>query len=199
MKLSNLDHSKIDIVLIGCNHVSCKNVNAKQKEYVHCESDPQIDLKYCYSDLYFKKNLICVTTPEMVCPFGISNQGSNFNISLQFTNYMEDNYMKSFFDFIQNLEYKQMELLGLTEDQSDLFISQIKYDKNGKYDPNLQVKLPFSYNRFTTDIFSDNYSSIGIMNISKFSKLKCDIYLDKIWKYNDKFISKWKARIIQVL
>ena len=55
--------------------------------------------------------------------------------------------MNSFFQFIQECEYKQMELLGLDEDDSDLFISQIRQDKSGKYDPNLEVKIPFSYNR----------------------------------------------------
>ena len=41
---------------------------------------------------------------------------------LQFTNYKSDNVMNSFYDFIQNCEYKQMELLGLDETNSDLFI-----------------------------------------------------------------------------
>lgn len=199
MKLANIDHSIIDLMKIGCNHISCTNVNAKKKNYIPCQTGPLNDLKYCYSDLYFNNKSIVVTTPVMICPFGISNQGNNFNICLQFTNYTEDSEMNSFFDFIQTLEYKQMVLLGLSETDSESFISQIKYDKKGKYDPNLQVKIPFTYNRFNTDIFSDNYDSIGIMNISKFCKLKCDIYLDKIWKYNDKYISKWKARVIQVI
>ena len=33
------------------------------------------------------------------------------------------------------------EFLGLSEDDSDLFISQIKYDKQERYDPNLSVKI----------------------------------------------------------
>jgi len=112
---------------------------------------------------------------------------------------VSDPVMKSFYDFIQQCEYKQMELLGIKEDESDLFISQIKHHKQGKYDPNLEVKIPFSYNRFQCDIYSDNFSNAGIMNISKFCKLRCDIYLDKIWKYNDNYTSKWKVKMIQLL
>jgi len=112
---------------------------------------------------------------------------------------MSDPEMKSFYDFIQESEYKQMMLLGLDESESDLFITQIKHDKKGKYDPNLEIKLPFSYNRFQCDIYSDDYPSVGIMNISKFCKLQCDIYLDKVWKYNDNYVSKWKAKMIHIL
>ena len=56
----------------------------------------------------------------MICPFGVNQQGTNFKMSLQFTNYKSDPVMNSFIQFIQECEYKQMELLGLTEEDSDL-------------------------------------------------------------------------------
>jgi|TARA_B110000467_G_scaffold139695_1_gene139237 hypothetical protein len=180
--------------------MSCTNVNAKKKEYVYCVTDPRTDLKFCYSQLrHGPKQQFVVTTPPMICPFGINNQNNNFKMCLQFTNYKSDNVMNSFYEFIQTCEYKQMELLGLDESSSDLFISQIKHDAKGRYDPNLEVKIPFSYNRFNCDIYSDSYDGVGIMNISKFCKLQCDIYLDKIWKYNDNYISKWKVKMIHLL
>tara|TARA_B110001469_G_C9622835_1_gene310611 strand:+ start:542 stop:1144 length:603 start_codon:yes stop_codon:yes gene_type:complete len=200
MKLSNNYHDNISIQDLGCQHMSCKNINAKKKEYEVCEHNPLTDLKFGYSQLFYHtKSSIVVTTPVMVCPFGINSRGTNFKMCLQFTNYMSDPVMKSFYEFIQETEYKQMELLGLKEDTSDLFLSQIKHDKLERYDPNLEIKIPFSYNKFTCDIFSDNYDGVGIMNISKFSKLQCDIYLDKIWKYNDNYISKWKVKMIYLL
>ena len=61
----------------------------------------------------------------------------------------------------------------------------------------LIVKLPFVYNKYTVDIYNDNFP-ITIQNIQKFNNMKCDIYIDKIWKYNDKFICKWKAKNIYV-
>jgi hypothetical protein len=180
--------------------MSCTNVNAKKKEYVPCLTDPMTDLKFCYSQLYLNKQpQVVVTTPVMICPFGVNNQGNNFKMCLQFTNYKSDHEMNSFYEFIQTCEYKQMELLGLGGGDSGLFVSQIKYDKQQRYDPNLEVKIPFSYNRFQCDIYSDSYDGVGIMNISKFCKLQCDIYLDKIWKYNDTYISKWKVKMIHLL
>ena len=92
-----------------------------------------------------------------------------------------------------------MELLGLDEDEQDSFISQIKHDKKERYDPNLEVKIPFNYNRLQCDIYSDSFSDVNIMNINKFAKVQCDIYLDKIWKYNENFISKWKVKMIHLL
>jgi len=200
MKTCNYFHDIRKIQDLGCQHTSCTNVNAKKKEYVKCLTDPKTDLKFCYSQLFYrKKPQFVVTTPIMVCPFGISNQATNFNMCLQFTNYTSDSDMNNFYKFIQQCEYKQMELLGLQEGEEDLFISQIKHDKKERYDPNLQVKLPFSYNKFQCDIYSDDYAGVGIMNISKFCKLQCDIYLDKIWKYNDQYVSKWKAKMIHIL
>jgi len=175
-------------------------VNAKKKEYEKCKSSPKSDLKFGYSQLFYHKHpQLIVTTPPMICPFGISKYGANFKMCLQFTNYASDPIMKSFYEFMKQCEYKQMSLLGLDEDESDLFISQIKHDKKDKYDPNLEAKIPFSYNKFQCDIYSDDFSAVSIMNISKFCKLQCDIYLDKIWKYNDSYISKWKVKMIHLL
>lgn len=200
MQTCNFFHENLTIQELDCQHMSCKNVNAKKKEYEKCQSCPKDDLKYGYSQLYYKKKPhFIVTTPEMICPFGISNLGSTFQMCLQFTNYASDPTMKRFYEFIQECEYKQMQLIGLEEGEEDLFVSQIKHDKKGKYDPNLQVKLPFSYNKFQCDIYADNYDAVSIMNISKFSKMQCDIYLDKIWKYNDNYVSKWKVHMVHLL
>ena len=200
MKLTKYYHDKLNIQDLGCQHMSCKNVNAKKKEYEVCKMNPLTDLKFGYSQLFYHKQAkMMVTTPIMICPFGINSIGSNFKMCLQFTNYMSDPVMKSFYEFIQETEYKQMELLGLNEGTSDLFLSQIRHDKQERYDPNLDIKIPFSYNKFQCDIYSDDYEGVGIMNISKFSKLQCDIYLDKIWKYNDNYMSKWKVKMIHLL
>ena len=32
----------------------------------------------------------------------------------------------------------------------------------------------------------------------KFSKIFYDIYIDKIWKFNEKYICKWKVKKIQL-
>ena len=74
----------------------------------------------------------------MTCLFGVDK--NTWNMSLQFTGLKTDNEMKNFFDTIQRIELFQMKYLDLNEDETDLYNSQIKYDKKGKYDPNLSVK-----------------------------------------------------------
>ena len=120
-------------------------------------------------------------------------------MSLQFTNIKEDQMMKYFYDFIQETEFLCMKNLGLTQEDASNFISQIKQDKNNKYDPNLNIKIPFHKNMFQTDIYSENSSGLNLFNIQNFTKMRCDIYLDKIWRMNDKFYMKWKCKIIHLL
>lgn len=206
MKTCNQFQDKLNVRELVCQHMSCTNVNAKKKEFIECDSDPMSDLKYCYSQLYyFGTPQFVVTTPIMKTPFGIGglqDKGGfrhNFHLYLQFTNYKTDKDMKRFYNFIQECEYRQMELLGLTEQEAGLFSSQIKYDKQKQYDPNLATKIPFSYNQFQCDIYSDSYSAVSIMDVKKFSRVQCDIYLDKIWKYNDNYISKWKIKMIHLM
>ena len=149
---------------------------------------------------YLKNPLLYVTTPPMKCLFGIQKKGQyNFQMNLQFTNLEEDPYMKQFFEFIQNCEFSCMKHLGLTEEDADRFISQIQYDEKELYEPNLLVKLPFHYNKFSTDLYSDNSSAVNIFNINRFQKMQCDLIIDKVWRMNDKFYMKWKCKIIHMV
>ena len=135
----------------------------------------------------------------MKCLFGVQKNGFNqFQMSLQFTDLDTDTSMKYFYDFIEKTEFECMKSLGLDVDEGDRFISQIKQDKHGKYEPNLSVKLPFRYNRFETDIYSDHSSTVNILQIPSFTMIQCDIYLDKIWKMNESFYAKWKVRCIHI-
>ena len=109
---------------------------------------------YGYTQLYYHKDpFFYVTTPPMKCLFGVQKgHNSTFSMSLQFMDIETNPEMKQFYEFIQNTEFECMKLLGLTGEEEDRFISQIKRDAKGKYEPNLSVKLPFRYNRFETDI-----------------------------------------------
>ena len=132
----------------------------------------------------------------MVCPFGVNQQGSSFILNLQFTNYKENKEVHQIYDFINQLENKQIEHIGLDESNIDLYLSQIKRDKNKKYDPNLVIKIPFRYNKMDINCYNKEGDNINILNLSKFSKVKCDIYIDKIWLFNEKYICKWKLKTL---
>ena len=205
LKLNNIfcntiNRKKLQIIPYLCDDMSVKNNDKTYTKCNHkdCHKDHQ---RFGYLQLFYLKNpFLYVTTPPMKCLFGIQkNTGNQFSMSLQFTNLKEDNEMIQFFEFIQEIEFMIMEYLKLDQKDSNRFVSQIKYDKQNKYDPNLNVKLPFSYNKFETDIYSDNSSINNIFQIQNFTPMQCDIYLDKIWKMNDHFYAKWKCKIINLL
>ncbi len=199
--LKNINHEKYDINNIKFKTFICKDCTQKKKEYEVCldNSCPKSLKNFGYISLQYLNNpFIYVTTPPMICLFGLDKNSNN--MSLQFKNYKIDNTMQSFFEFIKNIEFIQMKYLDLDEnDLDDLYISQIKWDSKNKYDPNLSVKVPFKYNRYDCDIKNENYSSMNITNINNFTKMQCDIYIDNIWKWNDKFICKWKCKKIYIL
>ena len=199
-KLKNITHDLYKVDQIKYTKYLIKDCSVKKKDYVLDKSkENAVDIKNIgYVSLYYNQYpLIYVTTPVMVCLFGLDKRTKQ--MSLQFTNLESDSEMKSFFDFIENIEVNNMKNLGIDEDNYDKYINQIRYDKDRKYDPNLSVKVPFVNNRYDIDIYSDDYSLINIENICNFTKMKCDIYIDKIWKWNDVFTCKWKAKVIHLV
>lgn len=197
IKLMNIDHGKYIIDNFKYYDKDCINPNVKKKKYKDSDNKKTISNdKLAYIQIIYNNNpTIYITTPKMFCPFGLN---TNTNIlNLQFTNLSSDKNMKSFYEFIENLEYSQMAYIGLTEDNCDLYSSQIQKDKKERYDPTLICKLPFIYNKYEVDIFRDDYP-ITIKGIQKYMNLICDIYIDKIWKYNEKYICKWKVKNIYV-
>ena len=195
-KLRNIDHGKYKLEDI--NYISYICTDVKKKKYKQDNTIPKDNDRLSHIDIFYGYNTILeLTTPEMIIPFGI-DKGNGFQMKLQFTNYKSDPNMKSFYDFISNLEFQQMQYIGLDENNVDLYNSQIYQDKQNKYDPLLTVKIPFIKNKFNVDIYHDEYT-LNVLNINKFSKVKCDIYIDKIWKYNEKYICKWKVKKIYVL
>ena len=177
----------------------CKDCSQKKKEYEICrddENNPKNIQNLGYIELSIGgRQSIVLTTPIMLCPFGF-NKGTN-TLNLQFTNFKTDPEMNSFLRYIKELELNQMEYIGLEEDESDLYLSQIKVDGQMKYDPNLILKVPFRNNSYDVSI-KNNGSSISVTNIYKWTKLKCDIYIDKIWKFNGKYVCKWKVMNILI-
>ena len=198
-KISNLkhiDHGKYIIDKIQYINFNLKNPNVQEKEYIRDDSVAVENERLSYIQLLYNNNpMIYITTPKMFCPFGFNKNANTMN--LQFTNLETDAHMKSFFEFIQNIEFQQMAHIGLTEENADLYKTQIQYDKKGVYDPSLYIKLPFNYNKYEVDIYNDRFP-ITILGIQKYMTMTCDIYIDKIWKFNDTYICKWKVRNIFV-
>ena len=197
--LKNIHHDLYKVSDIRYSKYLFKDCAAKNKEFVQDKSkDDAINIKnIAYIGLYYNQNpLIYVTTPIMTCLFGMKNK----QISLQFKDVKTDPTMNAFFNFIRNVELNNMTNLGITDEKdADKYSSQIRYDKNNKYDPNLLVKVPYQPNRYEVDVFSDEHDSINLYNINNFVRMQCDIYIDKIWIYNEVFYCKWKARKIYLV
>ena len=194
-----LSHERVNFITYECDDMSItKSADKNFNPNKDCHKDHP-----CFGYIqvnYLSNPLIYVTSPKMKCLFGVQKSShNNFQMSLQFTDLAEDPKMKQFFEFVQNTEFMCMKHLGLTEEDGDRFVSQIKYDKKEIYEPNLQVKLPFAYNKFITDLYSDFSSVVNIFTIQKFQMMECDLFVDKVWRMNDKFYMKWKCRVIHMV
>ena len=197
-KLLNINYDKYSIDRINYVKVICEDNESNINTEDHSDKLPKDISNLVYINIYYNKTpTITVTTPTMVCPFGFETSNKTFNIKLQFTNYKSDINMKNFLYFIRDIEFNNMKYLGLNEDSMKEYNSQI-YDTNKKYDPLLLIKVPFLNNRFDVNVYNDNYN-LNISNINKYSKVKCDIYIDKIWYYNGRYICKWKLKNIYIL
>ena len=204
IRLEDKFHEDIDMSKLHYEYYTCEDMSVedKHKTYKCCKDNTccKDDLCFGYVQIYYGKlPRLVVTTPIMKCPFGIQNQGSSYNLALQFTDLREDSYMNSFYEWMQMIEFSHMKYLGLSDSDVNSYITQIKQDKKGKYDPNLSIKIPFEYNKFVTDIYSDNNPAINLFYVQRFSNIQCDIYIDKIWKYNQQFVCKWKVKCIYVV
>ena len=196
--LLNRHHTYYDGKNIKLQIYTIKDCSVKQKEYEQYQGKeiPKQIPNLGYVRILSGKSQMTVTTPVMVCPFGFNKQTGV--MSLQFTNLQTDPSMNAFFEFIQKLEFQWMKFLGLSEGDSDLFISQIKYDKQERYDPNLSVKIPFKHNRYDVDIRTTDKEA-SVTRIYNFSKLQCDLYLDNLWKFNERYVCKWKVKKVLIL
>ena len=198
-RLKNIHHDKYKVDDIQYANLLWEDCT-KKKEVIPDKSRKfAVDLKnIAYTSVYYNGTpMIYVTTPVMTCLWGMNKQTKQ--LSLQFTDLETDSSMKSFYNFIKNIEIHNMQNLGITEDNMDEYGTQIRVDKSGKYEPNLSVKVPFVENRYEIEVFNDEKENINIYNINNFVKMRCDIYIDKIWKYNDIFYCKWKARKIYLV
>jgi len=198
-RLKNIHHDRYKVDDIQYANFLWEDCT-KKKEVIPDKSRKfAIDLNnIAYTSVYYNGTpMIYVTTPVMTCLWGMNKQTKQ--LSLQFTDLETDSSMKSFYNFIKNIEIHNMQNLGITEDNMDEYGTQIRVDKSGKYEPNLSVKVPFVENRYEIEVFNDEKENINIYNINNFVKMRCDIYIDKIWKYNDIFYCKWKARKIYLV
>ena len=130
-------------------------------------------------------------TPQMYIPFGLEEYKNSYTINLQFRNIDETPELENFLDFIQKLESKLKDLLGVNDDR---FTSQLRF--NGKYDPILFTKLIFKFNKLECNVKTKDGEFLNIYDMGKNKKAVCLLLLDKVWLFKNKYSYKLKVKEI---
>lgn len=198
-KLKGREYSYYDPNQIRYTNFNCENPNVKKKKYYQDDQLAIHNDRLSYIQINYGPKYVVVKTPPMTVPFKINDKTGSFIVTLQFTNYKDDDIMNGFYEFIRQVEQTQVKHIGFDETTIDRYSSQIRRDSQKKYDPNLVVKIPFRYNKLECEAYDKDGHLINLLNLTPFSKVQCDIYIDKIWVFNDQFICKWKCRTIQLV
>jgi len=130
------------------------------------------------------KEPLLIKTPDLYIPFGVEKFYSNYILKLQLRNFKMDKIIL-FAKIIIELENKLNSLLD------DCLVSNMKY--SDKYDPLLTVKLLQTKNQFTCNAFKGD-EPLNILDINTKQICKCDLIIDNIWKFKDKYYYKIKLK-----
>jgi hypothetical protein len=139
-------------------------------------------------DKFFSlKDPLTIITPNLYIPFGIEKYYTNYILKLQLRNFKTDKIIL-FERLIIGIENKLNDLLD------NNLVSNMKY--SNKYDPLLTIKLLQNKNVFTCNAAYKNAKDepLNILDIKAKQYCLCDIIIDTIWKYNDKYYYKIKLK-----
>ena len=129
--------------------------------------------------ILYDDNRMEINTSLVNIPFGLEKEYSNYILKLEISN--ELRYI------IESIEKKIDEFLNIEIN------TQIRKTKNCL--PLLICKIPYKNNKFFCEAITKNNNFINIYNLQKNEILECVIYIDKIWRYKNKYYYKWKVRI----
>ena len=130
--------------------------------------------------ILYDDNRIEINTSLVNIPFGLEKEYSNYILKLEISN--ELRYI------IESIEKKIDEFLNIEIN------TQIRKTKNCL--PLLICKIPYKNNKFFCEAITKNNNFINIYNLQKNEILECVIYIDKIWRYKNKYYYKWKVNKI---
>ena len=130
--------------------------------------------------ILYDDNRMEINTSLVNIPFGLEKEYSNYILKLEISN--ELRYI------IESIEKKIDEFLNIEIN------TQIRKTKNCL--PLLICKIPYKNNKFFCEAITKNNNFINIYNLQKNEILECVIYIDKIWRYKNKYYYKWKVNKI---
>ena len=142
--------------------------------------------------LYNNKPLT-ISTPLIQLPFGIDKIGNDYYFKFSLKNIKNTPELITFFKFIVNLENKIKNIYNIND---NLFCSQYKI--NNGFDPLISIKIPQTKGQFNC-IFNDtNKKPYNIFNIEKGTKAYVNILIDSLWRSNEKYSYKIKAKELTI-
>lgn len=132
---------------------------------------------------------LTIKTPTLYIPFGIEKYYSNYILKIQLRN-IKNNKINLFEQLIIGIENK---LNGLLDNK---LVTNMKYSE--KYDPLLTIKLLQNKNIFTCNAAYKNAKDepLNILDINSKQYCQCDIIIDTIWKFSNKYYCKIKLKNI---
>ena len=168
------------------NYLSPEKIELDKINYYIQEEPYHIKVLHQNSPIYLQ-------TPWLPIPFGLDEQFNNFSIKLSLSR--KNPEATSFYELIKNIENHHQEYISSLENEVN-YGSQIKEGENK--DPLLTIKLPFRYRRLETKFFKSDGSSTTSKDLNPMVQVKCNLEMDSIWKFNNKYYAKWKAKQIWI-
>ena len=152
--------------------------NLKKKKFIEIFND--------------KNEIITIKTPILKCPFGLEEEYKKFLVKLELTNYENDLEINNFFKQMISLEEDVKKLM----EKEELFYNDIiRY--SDKFDPLIKFYLPFRYDKFEVDFYK-NKSLTTSKEITKGCKLKLELNVLSIWKFQNKYGINFKVKKINI-
>ena len=152
--------------------------NLKKKKFIEIFND--------------KNEIITIKTPILKCPFGLEEEYKKFLVKLELTNYENDLEINNFFKQMISLEEDVKKFM----EKEELFYNDIiRY--SDKFDPLIKFYLPFRYDKFEVDFYK-NKSLTTSKEITKGCKLKLELNVLSIWKFQNKYGINFKVKKINI-
>lgn len=152
---------------------------------------------------------VYICTPQMGCPFGLSNWDGKYSLDLSFNGMDDNNDMGLFYKFVEKLDNlvksvpqndsTWFKTVKTADAVKELYRPSCRVDPNGKYAPTLKLKMHIDGDqRMLTQFYNSQKQPIEQDLLVKGSKAMCIIEPSSVWFVNKMFGITWKAYQVKV-
>lgn len=127
------------------------------------------------------EDALIIKTPKLYIPFAVEEYYSTYTLKLQLRK--QENKL---LEFINKLEEKLNLLFN------NLVVSNLRF--SDKFDPLLSIKLTQNKKVFTCNAFDMDNQPINILDLKPKTYCKCELIIDTVWKFKNKYYFKIKLK-----